>query len=577
MTRPRDIDTILAVPDIPSDNLLEDALDIKAMTRQEKAHMARVAKTIIEQTPDVTITDINFNLYKYEEIKAEAVTTITNSDLSGRHSVNDMFMGVTEKGKECWTCNQDSATCPGHIGMIDLNEPILHPQYYSEIVYVLTSVCNSCSCLLVTEREIESKGYGDLTGLAKLRAVTNMAKGMMCRQHVDDPGVHNIKKCKPNPNFDLAKTNTTGKVSYNRQLHDKCTTINIMMVDRIIDILSVISDKDCQLMGFDGRGKPVDMIMRALVVIPPCGRPPVHQDGVVLPDDLTRMYQDIVRHNCELGKKDITESRREKSINNLIFHVDHMIDNTGGLYSQGRKKPYVSIQERIQGKGAIIRGCLMGKRVDFSARTVLGPDPSLRHGQIRIPRSFVRYLTVPVTVTEHNIGLMTVLMKKGMIVRITPKHGKFAKRTVRVNQMLIDRYILQLGDKVSRELMDGDPVVFNRQPSLHKYSVMAYETVLGDQLTIGLPLPCTTPHNADFDGDEGTIHGPQSHEVSAEMFGVMNVKNNIISTQNNAPIMAPVMDTIVGSFLLTKGNPKLDVDTYNDIVSVVIKDRKSVV
>ena len=160
-------------------------------------------------------------------------------------------------------------------------------------------------------------------------------------------------------------------------------------------------------------------------------------------------------------------------------------------------KVYFSLKERIQGKEALIRNALMGKRVNFSGRTVLGPDPSLKFGQIRIPRDMAPFLTQHEIITPENIKKMTALLRTGKITYIIPFGGRLEGKRFKVNEKHQKEHVLVLGDEVDRWLSDGDYVVFNRQPTLQKQGMMGYEVVLGAPLTVGLHLGYTKQHNAD--------------------------------------------------------------------------------
>ena len=239
--------------------------------------------------------------------------------------------------------------------------------------------------------------------------------------------------------------------------------------------------------------------MEALPVIPLCARPFVLQDGELMKDDITSMYQNIIRINNlfkDNGKK-LSEADEDKKVKDLIWAIDHMIDNSDKKYGQGKNKVYQSVKDRIQGKEGLIRKSLMGKRVNFSARTVIGPDPSLKFGQIRIPRAMASSLTQHEIVDPNNIETMRNLFKAGKITHYTPSDGRLTGKRIQITKKILSEYELKIGDEVDRHLQNGDWVVFNRQPTLHKQGIMGYEVVLGDPSTIGVHLGVTRQHNAD--------------------------------------------------------------------------------
>eukprot|EP00352_Strombidinopsis_acuminata_P001830 CAMPEP_0176383234 /NCGR_PEP_ID=MMETSP0126-20121128/33334_1 /TAXON_ID=141414 ORGANISM="Strombidinopsis acuminatum, Strain SPMC142" /NCGR_SAMPLE_ID=MMETSP0126 /ASSEMBLY_ACC=CAM_ASM_000229 /LENGTH=211 /DNA_ID=CAMNT_0017748167 /DNA_START=32 /DNA_END=667 /DNA_ORIENTATION=- len=194
-------------------------------------------------------------------------------------------------------------------------------------------------------------------------------------------------------------------------------------------------------------------------------------------------------------------------------------------------KPLKSIRERLKGKEGRLRGNLMGKRVDFSARTVITPDPNLKLDELGVPHKVATGLTVPEYVTPQNMHVLRQLVENG------PTHWPGAKYIIRSDDKQIDLSYLRMrsdvhlepGYIVERHLQDGDYVLFNRQPSLHKMSIMGHRVKVLPQNTFRLNLSVTTPYNADFDGDEMNMHVPQSYETMAEIKEIMAVPTQIIS------------------------------------------------
>lgn len=441
------------------------------------------------ELPKLEITDISYIMMSHEELEKIAVFEVKNKDDSGIGSINDPRGGVVDRNSSCYTCQKDHLECPGHLGIINLNEHIIHPMVRKEVVYVLTSVCSSCGGLLLPIDTIREKKILNLSGTARLKELAKASEKIPCRRNVVEEGV---APCIPNPIYKVDKD----KIFYT---HDaKSRKMNTMSVNDIFNILNSITPEDAKIMGFEGDAHPRRFIMKSLAVIPLCARAPIFQEGEIWQDDLTRMYQDIVRNNNELDPKlQIKEAERQKYIDGLVFSIEHMLNNSDNKYTQLKKKPYQSLQQRIQGKEGIVRGNIMGKRVDFSARTVIGPDPTLKFGQIRVPQVMAPYLTQHEIVSPNNQRKLQDLLRNGKVTYITPFAGRMAGRRFKVNEKSKDEYILELGDEVDRHLMNGDYIVFNRQPTLHKQGIMGYEVVLEKALTIGLHLGYTRQHNAD--------------------------------------------------------------------------------
>uniref|UniRef100_A0A3B4BCA3 DNA-directed RNA polymerase subunit n=1 Tax=Periophthalmus magnuspinnatus TaxID=409849 RepID=A0A3B4BCA3_9GOBI len=186
-------------------------------------------------------------------------------------------------------------------------------------------------------------------------------------------------------------------------------------------------------------------------------------------------------------------------------------------------RPLKSIKQRLKGKEGRVRGNLMGKRVDFSARTVITPDPNLQIDQVGVPRSIAANMTFPEIVTPFNIDRLQELVRRG-------------------NMLLC--LIMMLFLKVERHMCDGDIVIFNRQPTLHKMSMMGHRVRILPWSTFRLNLSVTTPYNADFDGDEMNLHLPQSLETRAEIQELAMVPRMIVTPQSNRPVMGIVQDTL---------------------------------
>jgi len=247
----------------------------------------------------------------------------------------------------------------------------------------------------------------------------------------------------------------------------------------------------------------------------------------------------------------------QENIKMLQFHVATLVDNDmPGMPRAMQKsgKPLKAIKARLKGKEGRIRGNLMGKRVDFSARTVITPDPNLRIDQVGVPRSIAQNLTFPELVTPFNIDRMQELGRRGN------SQYPGAKYIVRDNGERIDLRFhpkssdlhLQCGYKVERHLRDDDLVIFNRQPTLHKMSMMGHRVKVLPWSTFRMNLSCTSPYNADFDGDEMNLHVPQSMETRAEVENIHITPRQIITPQANKPVMGIVQDTLTAVRKMTK-------------------------
>lgn len=330
-------------------------------------------------------------------------------------------------------------------------------------------------------------------------------------------------------------------------------------------IFKLMSDNTLALLGLNADyARPEWMILDVLPVPPPPVRPSISVDGTGQgmrgEDDLTYKLGDIIRANQR-----VAECQQEGSPQHVTaefealvqYHVATYMDNDANGVPQAMQKsgrPLKTIRGRLKGKEGRLRGNLMGKRVDFSARTVITGDPNLSLDQVGVPRSIARTLTYPEVVTKFNISKLTNLVRNGPNqhpganyvikadgVRLDLKHNKN-----------LDDLRLQYGWKVERHIDDDDVIIFNRQPSLHKESMMGHRVKVMPYSTFRLNLSVTSPYNADFDGDEMNLHVPQSDETRAEIQNLCMVPKQIVSPQKNQPLMGIVQDTLLGVYKMTR-------------------------
>ena len=310
--------------------------------------------------------------------------------------------------------------------------------------------------------------------------------------------------------------------------------------------------------------RPEWMIITVLPVPPPPVRPSISMDGTGQgmrgEDDLTYKLGDIIRANGNVrqAQQEGSPAHITADFEALLqYHVATYMDNDIAGTPQALQKsgrPVKSIRARLKGKEGRLRGNLMGKRVDFSARTVITGDPNLSLDEVGVPRSIARTLTYPETVTPYNISKLHQLVQNG------PNEHPGAKYVIRSDGTRIDlrhhkragAISLEYGWKVERHIVDGDFIIFNRQPSLHKESMMGHRVKVMPYSTFRLNLSVTSPYNADFDGDEMNLHVPQTEETRAEVMQLCMVPLNIVSPQRNGPLMGIVQDTLAGVYKMCR-------------------------
>ncbi|KAJ1914006.1 DNA-directed RNA polymerase II core subunit rpo21 [Mycoemilia scoparia] len=541
------------------------------------------------------VDHVRFGIINPDEMKHFSVAQITSfeiNDENGKPKIGGLLdprMGTIDRNFKCQTCGENMTECPGHFGHIDLARPVYHAGFIVKVKRILECVCWYCSKIKLDESNAEfAKAISLKNPTARSKAVWDVCKGRtVCggsaaqsesdainkslngpmdpeqrNRNMVDEAMGTSKKFRNDgcghrqPTFfkdglklmaDFKRSNgEEGAPAPGRQK---------LTVSQVLQVLKRISDEDAILMGLDPRyARPEWMIMTVMPVPPLAVRPSIQMDAVrESQDDLTHKLNDIVKANARV-KACENEGAPMHIIDEfedlLQFHVVTFMNNEISGYPQATQKssgrPIKAIRARLKGKEGRLRGNLMGKRVDFSARTVITGDPNISIDQVGVPRSMARNLTYPEVVTPYNIERLQEYVRNG------PTEHPGAKYIIRDTGERIDlRYNkrggdipLNIGYRVERHLMDDDVVIFNRQPSLHKMSMMGHRVKVMPYSTFRLNLSVTSPYNADFDGDEMNLHAPQSEESRAEIKEICMVPRQIISPQANRPVMGIVQDTL---------------------------------
>lgn len=498
--------------------------------------------------------------------------------------LSDLRLGTIDQHLRCQTCGLDTIKCPGHFGHIGLAKPVLHISFLQTIVNVLGCVCIRCSKLLLDrsskmEKELQYIINTSPSNKIRFIRIKNLLKNVKyCNKENYGCGAPRPKiKREDRPKIDVIAEFSSNLKSDDtvQQKRDKIIR-QTLSPETIYSILKNISDEDYKLLGFNPEVSRLEnMIIQTMPVPPVAIRPSVisRDDNAVSDDDLTHKLADIIKINARIQKHIEThapynpESELAKSLQLVLqYHAATLYDNEiVGTPSaiQRNGKPIKSITTRLRHKEGRIRGHLMGKRVNFSARTVITPDPNIGIDELGIPLRIAMILTIPITVTKDNIIDMTKLIRNGREYPganfvIINTYGKFNEpRKIDLRYGRQSQINLKVGDVVERHLIDGDIILFNRQPSLHKYSMMGHKIkVIRDinHLTFRMNICVCPPYNADFDGDEMNMHVPQSIQTRTELQNLAWTPLQIVSTAKGAPTIGMVMDPLLGSWLLTKYN-----------------------
>ena len=530
------------------------------------------------------IDSIQFGLLSPERIRKMSATRIITPDTYDEDGfpiemgLMDPRLGVIEPGLRCKTCGQRVGKdgCPGHFGHIELAMPVIHVGYVKTILGILRSTCRGCGHLLLDEEQKRklAKRYKSL--MASGQSTMNFSKEVIAL-------ARKSSKCpycgRPNHNIELDKPTTF------REEGHKMTPAEVR---EWLERVSEVEEENLYMFDINPEvARPEWMVLTVLPVPPVTTRPSITlQTGERSEDDLTHKLVDIIRINQRL------QENRDAGAPQLIvedlweliqYHITTYFDNqTAGIpparHRSGRALK--TLAQRLKGKEGRFRSNLSGKRVNFSARTVISPDPNLSINEVGVPIKMARELTVKVRVTPYNIEEVKELVRRGPspappkgkiyipgVNYITRPDGRRIKVTVENAETVAER--VEVGAIVERQLDDGDIVLFNRQPSLHRMSMMAHKVRVLPYKTFRMNLAVCPPYNADFDGDEMNLHVLQSEEARGEAEVLMKVQENILSPRFGGAIIGAIHDHITGCFLLTHQEKAFDKEDAIRILSAI--------
>jgi len=510
------------------------------------------------------VVGIQFGIFGPDEIEKRSVVEITNTGTydGSEPRIGGLFdprMGVLDNGKTCRSCGQTNHSCPGHFGHFKLARPVYFIQFFPYIMNVLNCVCVRCSKLLI-DKELH-KGFTKRRGEARWRAVLSKCSGISrCGQETED----GCGAVQPNRYLRDGIARITAEwvdTLKETGAGEKSKVTQVLEVEYVLRLFRRITDEDVDFMGLNRYFcRPDWMICSVLPIPPPQVRPSVIQDNNQRSeDDLTHKLFEIISTNQRLQDKINNNSAKnliEDEHTVLQYHIATLVDNQipGVAPSAQRSgRPLKSVQQRLGSKEGRIRYNIQGKRVEFSARSVITPDPNISVAEIGVPIKIAINLTMPEKVTPYNKAQMYKLIQNGPDVHPGAKTIVSANGSVKSLKHVNRREIvLHIGDVVNRHLDDGDIILFNRQPTLHRMSMMGHRVKVLPYNTFRLNVSVTAPYNADFDGDEMNAHIPQSYEASTELSEIAAVPHQIVTPRHAKPLIGVVQDALVGSYRITQ-------------------------
>ena len=499
---------------------------------------------------DWTIDGIQFSILSSDEIKYRSTLEITETKLMNNdEKVNG---GLLDERME-----DTSTTKPGNFGHIELAKPVYHIGFKDIINHVLRCICFYCSSLICNKND--PRFYDAIKINNKKKKLSKIKQ--LCGKYT------NCSVCQlVQPIYNIHLDEIT--ITFQSARHEK----NFLYAEQVKYIFERISQSDSKLLGFDTKfNKLSSLIISTLLIPPPSIRPTLILDsGIHSQDDMTHKLLDIVKIN-KILKNFIKNGENEQKIQILTkllqYNISTYLDNNKlDVQAKGKSgKKYISFKDKFDGKTGRIRGNLMGKRVNYSARTVIGGDPSISIDEVGIPYSVAMNVTYPEKVFDLNIDRLRKNVKNGPNIypgaKFVVKNGKKEKINPNSSPIYIEN-----GDIVFRHLEDGDNLILNRQPTLHRLSMMGHKVKLLPYSTFRLNLAITEPYNADFDGDEMNIHFPQTLEASTEVREIMMAPQNIMSPNQSEPKTGLVQDSLLGIRKFTLRDTFLKKNLFMNII-----------
>ncbi|MBS3107402.1 DNA-directed RNA polymerase subunit A' [Candidatus Woesearchaeota archaeon] len=522
------------------------------------------------------IGSITFSLMSPKQIKKSASVKIVTPELYDKEGypvdggLMDVRLGVIDPGLRCKTCGEKLKNCTGHFGYMELARPVIHIKYVKIIQDLLRCTCRDCGRVMIAEDRIK-KFQKELSDIQENGTAED-------RRSFTKKVIYAIKSTKKCPHCgDSQKDIKIEKPMTFLEEENKLSPIEVRAR------LEKIPDADLPLLGLEPEhARPEWMVLTVLPIPPLTMRPSITLDtGERSEDDLTHKLGDIVRINQRLFEN-INAGAPEVIVEDLwdllTYHITTYIDNSVPQVPPARHRsgqPLKTITARIKSKEGRFRHNLAGKRVNYAARAVISPDPEIEFNEVGVPQLIATELTVPERVTEWNIDWLKNFINNGPkkypgANYVMKPDGKKKKITEETKAVIFEE--IQPGYIVERHIMDGDIAIFNRQPSLHRMSIMCHKIKILPGRSFRLHPAVCNPYNADFDGDEMNLHIPQTEEARAEADILMQVQTQIMTPKNGTNIIGCVEDSITGCYMLTKGMTLSREDAVSLLASIGIDD-----
>jgi len=522
------------------------------------------------------ISSLQFGTLSPEETRKNSVTEITKYQsfkADGKPIPQGLFdtkMSPTDKSERCETDLLPMDLTPGYFGRIELNVPIYNHFFIDTISEILSLICIECGNLLIppfdSEKNPKSMSiekiihYSDKLipsekDLLSLPKKLRMARLKKIEQKKDEDKICPICSCiQPKKYVKNLRTIDSIDAVY------KNKDIRSIYPEYVYRLFKKISSKSCSILGLDYyNSNPSSLVLHNIPVCPPLCRPFIKQgNGLLSQDHITLRYEEILKSNMTIkgylnkGQHKQRERFREYLAHDIATLFDNDPNGTFPSLPRGASQPHQTFAQRLRGKEpktGRIRGNLLSRRVEMSGRSVITPDPMIDLNEIGIPKKIAKTISYPEKVNLSNRSFLEKCIENGKDVY--PGALGLIRNNTNFTIKPKPKTLLEVGDIVLRHLIDGDYVLMNRQPTLHKKSFMGHKVKIMDGYSFKLNVNVTEPYNADFDGDEMNLHCPQTISTLTEVIELAGLKNQNMSGASNSPAIAFVQDNVLAAYMMT--------------------------
>lgn len=562
---------------------------------------------------------IDFGILSTERICQISTVKVTNPQAEGTASLSDRKMGVLNFGETCLTCGEQVLKCPNHFGYIDLHTCVIHPLMFRYVVGFLKCFCVNCKKLKFSKGELQNTFQKKTRADERLVELGKLSeKNRVC-------AVCGMKQPKFQVTINPINKNSAVTMIYTTKTN-KITTKSIVPLTafEIKSVFENLALDDLRKIGINlNVSHPKDFIISYLPVIPPSARPYALSDGVLHDDDLTIVYNEILKMISFFEKQpngqDGTSPEYHMKLLKLQTFIYTLMDNAQHKQKNTMLKFIKGIRERLRGKTGTIRLYCSGKRVNNSARTPIGGTQNVSVDEIIIPEFVANILVVPIKVTKGNISEVQEILDKTDLIKTIYKYNPIEKEAHRCSTLVLcheratllkgdkiirnglplkfedklqfgdmilrnnpwdkslllipafkkKRHELRIGDIVKRSLLDGDYVLFNRQPTLHTGSMIAMKVKIAPGKTFRFSLALTKTFNADFDGDEMNLHATQTPEAIVEL-SFLTMQTSPVNLQSGKIVPTLVQDTVLSMYELTNIETRFTVPAFERLAHKIV-------